>query len=362
VGGRRYATAPLSEPVFSGGSLSLDELRWATDRLHAVRRAGPRPLAPALSFWAAPDPFEHPDPVGAWTVLAAATTAPPDFPLLVTDGRRLGDDPDWRPLLTGLRRAGLRHVWLTFAGWEATHDALCGRPGAFAAAVRAMQRARDAGLGVGANLLVSTRSAGQLADLTRLVYRFRADPARPQGVSVLVPSWTAVAPAYEPLRPAPEDLAGLPPADLAPLWADPEFWADPGATTEGALTRALLAAGPAGAAADAGARGGDGDAPPGTGGRSLSLLVTAGMDVLVGLPYAPPLQRLANLRHDSPERVHAALAALDAAWPPAPPPDAALAARYGDPASRKVYPSLAGLRRKWIHAWRTEQRLPWLAA
>jgi hypothetical protein len=91
------------------------------------------------------------------------------------------------------------------------------------------------------------------------------------------------------------------------------------------------------------------------------MLVSAAMDVLVGQPYAPPLHRVANLREDPPERVYAALAALDAAWPPAPPPDAVLAARFGDPESRCVYPSLDGLRRKWVQAWRVAEGVPWLA-
>lgn len=352
VGGRRYATDPLAEPTFSGVGVSLEDLRWATARLHAVRLSGPRPLAGELSFWAAPDPFEHPQPAAVWALLREAETAPPEFALIATDGWRLGNDSEWRPLLEGLRRAGLGHVWLTFTGLEATHDALCGRPGAFAAAVRALERARDAGLGVGANLLVSTRSTSELAELTRLVYSFRADPAGLRGVAVYVPQWSAVSPAYEQLRPEPEALAGLPPPDLAPYWRHEDFWADPTAFTEAALTRAVLdrpeggAGGVAGAAANV--------AP-----QALGLLLTAGMDVLVGQPYAPPMLRVANLREDPPQRVYEALATLGR--PPPPPPDAELAARYGDLQSQKVYPGPAGLRRKWIHAWRAEQGVPWLA-
>ncbi len=42
--------------------------------------------------------------------------------------------------------------------------------------------------------------------------------------------------------------------------------------------------------------------------------------------------------------------------------DAELAARYGDPTSEKVFTHFAGLRRKWLAAWRAEHRLPWLAS
>ena len=68
-GGRHYATEPLSDPAFSGGVPTVEELRWAVERLRAARLAGPRPLAERLSFWAAPDPFEHPDPVAVWSAL-----------------------------------------------------------------------------------------------------------------------------------------------------------------------------------------------------------------------------------------------------------------------------------------------------
>ncbi|HEX2037065.1 MAG TPA: sigma factor-like helix-turn-helix DNA-binding protein [Chloroflexota bacterium] len=354
VGGRRYATDPLSEPVFSGEGLSLEELRWATERLHAVRLAGPRPLAGTISFWAAPDPFEHSQPAAVWSWLREAETAPPEFELIPTDGWRLGTDPHWRTVLEDLQRAGLRHVWLTFAGLEATHDDLAGRPGAFAAAVRSLERARDVGLSKGANLIISTRSTGELAELTRLVYSFREAPAGPRGVSVYVPHWYAISPAYEALRPQPEDLAGLPPADLAHYWRQEAFWVDLEAHTEAALTRAAVAGGPGAGRRPAGTAAGG--AEERTEARSLSLLVTARMELLVGQPYMPPMQRVANLRRDTPEQVYERLAALES--PPAVPSDAELAERYGDLASRKVYMSLDGLRPKWVHAWRLEQGQP----
>ncbi|MGH2351804.1 MAG: RNA polymerase sigma factor, partial [Chloroflexota bacterium] len=59
VGGRRWPTSPMSPPALSGEMPSLDDLRLAVERLHAVRLAGDRPLTDRLTLWPALDPFEH---------------------------------------------------------------------------------------------------------------------------------------------------------------------------------------------------------------------------------------------------------------------------------------------------------------
>ena len=78
----------------------------------------------------------------------------------------------------------------------------------------------------------------------------------------------------------------------------------------------------------------------------------ANLDVHAGEWWGHLRRAVANLRMDSPETVYRKLASVDV--PPAPPPDAELARRYGDPDSRKVHTRPDSLRRKWLHAWMAE--------
>ena len=352
VGGERYAIDPLSEPVFpTGPGLSLDDLRLAVDRLRATYLAGDQPLASRLGMWPAPDPFEHADPAAVWSLLRAAEIGEEAFQateesrLVPSDGWRLGTNPDWRHVLEEVQRAGLRHVWFTLLGLEDTHDALCGRPGAFAAAFSALERCAAVGLDTGVNIVVSTRNTHEIG---RLAARVRARRAQ-QFVPTYIAGWAPASARYEAIRPEPKDLAGLPPAGHDVNWGYAWFWADPASFTEGALTRAALNSLASTAAEPQDARHV----------RELPLLVDANLDVFAGSPAAPLLTLVANLRRDTAEEVSAKLVALE--WPPRPPSDTELAARYGDPDSRKVHPDVISVRRKWIAAWRAEQRLTWLA-
>jgi RNA polymerase sigma-70 factor (ECF subfamily) len=342
-GGRQWVTEPMSEPAFSGAAPTVEELRWAVERLRAARLAGPRPLAGRVTFWAAPDPFEHPDPVAVWSLMREATVGPPEFELIATDGWRLGTDPAGRALLEGLKGVGLRHIWLTFAGLERTHDALRGRTGAFAAAVRSLELAADVRVSPGANVIVSTRSVAEVGAVVDLVYSYRTNPESPRGVSVYVPWWSPFSPRYERLRPKPEHLAAVPPDGSGRL-RPAEFWSDPESFTEGALTRQAIESDSADASDASESRESAGAALPGRG-----FLVNPRMDVLVRVADGPEVRRVANLREQSPERLYDTFASLAPA--PVPPSDAELARRFGNRRSRALYRELAGLRRKWVHRW-----------
>jgi hypothetical protein len=354
VGGRRFPVDPLSAPAFPAGEgLSLDDLQFAIERLHAVRLAGDPPLAAGLGLWAAPDPFEHARPAAVWSLLRQAEVGQEAFHateesrLIPTDGWRLGRDPDWRRVLEALQQAGVRHVWFTLLGLEPTHDALCNRPGAFGAIVSALERCAAVELATGVNIVVSTRNAreiGVLAERSRALGAERFVPSYVQG-------WTPLGAAYERIRPEPADLVALPPAGLDVTWGYREFWADPAAFTEGALTRAAMRAAPASTSQQPSEDQEE---------RVLPLFVGANLDVLVGSLVAPPVQRVANLRHDTPEAVYRTLLGL--AWPPRPPSDAELAERYGAAGRRQVHMGRFSVRRKWLAAWRAEHRLPWLAS
>jgi hypothetical protein len=135
-----------------------------------------------------------------------------------------------------VKRAGLRHVWFTVLGLEGTHDALCGRSGAFAAIMSALQRCSVVGLETGVNIVVSTRNTRQIGELGQRVRALGAE----QFVPTYVACWSPSSTEYEAIRPESQDLAGLPPAHLDVNWAYASFRAEPEAFTEGLLTRAAL--------------------------------------------------------------------------------------------------------------------------
>ena len=89
----------------------------------------------------------------------------------------------------------------------------------------------------------------------------------------------------------------------------------------------------------------------------LPLFVDANLDLFVGSLVSPPVQHIANLRDEPPENVHRALAALN--WA-APPSDMDLAQQYGDPDAEQVHMGRMSVRRKWLAAWRADERLAWL--
>ena len=351
VGGQRWPTAPMFDPVFQGDGLSLDGVHFAIQQLHAARVAGERPLANRLELWPLPELFDHPQPVEVWSFLRSAEIGNEAFQnteeghLVPTDGWRLGSDPESPELLANFRKADLRHVWFTFAGLEKTHDELCQRPGAFAAIVTAMKRCREAGIETGANIIVSTRNTGEVRELAGLIRSLGAE----RFVPTYVCGWSRQWPAYEDIRPEPDDLVGLPPEGLDVNWGYRDFWGSPDTFTEGALTRSA-----AGASAPA-------RPLPEEKKRTLCIWVAPNLDVLI--QSAPQqenaaTQQLANLRKNSPAHVHETLRSIP--WPPDPPSDAELARRYGDTASQKVYMSPRPLRWKWLEAWRAENGIPWL--
>jgi RNA polymerase sigma-70 factor (ECF subfamily) len=353
VGGQRWPTAPTLEPEFSGEGLRLADLQFAIEQLHAARVAWDRALANRLELWPLPELLDHPQPVEVWSFLRSAELGNDAFQnteeghLVPTDGWRLGTDPQAPQLLADFRKAGLRHVWFTFAALEKTHDELCERPGAFAAIVNAMKRCRDAGIETGANIMVSTRNTGQVKDLALLIRSLGAERFIPTYAAGRVRQW----PAYEDIRPEPEDLVGLPPQGLDVNWGYQEFWANLEAFTEGALTRAAVEAGRGTAACRLSEQKK----------RGLWIWVAPNLDMLMrsaSSQETAPTPRLANLRDDSPAHVHETLRNIQ--WPPDPPSDAELARRYGDTESRKVYMSLGHLRRNWLEAWRAENNIPWL--
>jgi len=350
VGGTRWGTQPLFGALFSGEWLSLADLEVVVEKLHGARVVGERPLANKLEFWPLFELFYHPDPVQVWSFLRSAEIGTREFQdseegrLEITDGWQLGRNDSAPALLANFKQAGLRHVWFTFAGFRETHDELCQRPGAFDAVVEAMRRCRDAGIETGANVIVSTRSAGEVRPLAELILSLGAERFIPTYVMVWDKAW----PQFEPIRPRPEELGGLPPAGMDVSWGYREFWADPAAFTEEALTRKAIEGG---SERDARA-----DKPTG---RSLPLWVASNLDLTVkdhhGSGSSEPV---ANLREVTPEDLYRTL--VEVCWPPDPPPDAVLAKQYGNQEGRKVHMGWSWIRRKWLECWQAEHGIPWV--
>jgi RNA polymerase sigma factor (sigma-70 family) len=349
VGGTKWGTVPIFRPLFSGEQLSLDDVRFAVQQLHAARVAGDRLLAPKLELWPLLELFYHPAAVAIYSFLLSAEVGNEEFRktgeghLEITDGWVLGTDPHAPKVLAGFKQAGLRHIWFTFAGLEQTHDHLCRRAGAFQAMVTAMARCREAGIETGAGIIVSTGNAGEIAELAGVIRSLGAE----QFIPTYVSGWSPDLIEYEDIRPEPEDLAGLPPGGMDVNWGYQDFWADVPGHTEAALTRAAISqkAQPAPSAEIKH--------------RTLDLWVAPNLDLFYSEHGRPPRTKLANLRADSPEQVYQRL--RDIAWPPPGPLDGELAERYGDVASRKLHMGLGWLRCKWLAAWQEENQITWLA-
>ena len=350
VGGTHWGTQPLFGPLFSGEWLSLADLEVAVAKMHAARVVGERLLANKLEFWPLLELFYHQEPAEVWSFLRSAELGTQAFQdteegrLVITDGWQLGRSDDAPKLLADFKQAGLRHVWFTFAGLRETHDELCQRPGAFDAIVEAMRRCREVGIETGANIIVSTRSVQQVRPLAELILSLGAERFIPTYVMVWDKAW----PQFEGIRPAPEELDGLPPSGMDVNWGYRDFWADPAAFTEAVLTRRAIEG-----ASERDTRGGK------PAGRSLPLWVASNLDLMIkdhhGSGSSEPV---ANLREVTSEDLYRTL--VEVSWPPDPPPDAVLAKQFGDQNGGEVHMGWSWIRRKWIECWQAEHGVPWV--
>ena len=350
VGGPRWATQPMFEPLFSEERLSWDQVKFAVERLRAALVAGDRPLAGKVELWPALELFYHEKPVEVWSFLRSAEIGNEAFQdseegrLVITDGWQLARDSDAPELLADFREARLRHVWFTFAGLRETHDELCQRPGAFDAIVTAMERCREAGIETGANLIVTTRNTGEIGELATLVRSLGAERFVPTYVLVWSKQWAE----YEELRPRPEDLADLPPEGLDVNWGYRDFWADPKSHTEGALSRTALAD----------TRRQDTDRQS-DGELAVPLWVTPKLEVKAfSIHDDGPGMVLCNLREDPPDLVYKRI--IEVPPPPRLPSDRELAERYANTERQQVHMGMSWVKAKWLEAWRAENDIPWL--
>jgi hypothetical protein len=85
---------------------------------------------------------------------------------ILTPGTPLASRPDWEEIIAAARQCGAHALWVAFHGYGAEHDRQLNRPGAFEETCLAVRRARECGLGVGANVFLTKPG---LRDFDRLV-------------------------------------------------------------------------------------------------------------------------------------------------------------------------------------------------
>jgi hypothetical protein len=187
-------------------AMPLADVAWLLGDLHEFA------AAEGLAFSAYPmhEVAAHPQAGEVLRRFAAHGAAA--FEPLSTTGVPLATRDDWRDVLAAAREVGTRTVWLAFHGAGEEHDRQVSRAGAYRERLVAAERARAAGLRVGANVFVTTANLGQLGALA-------ADLA---GAGVEETSWeparfhpTArsrraerLRPTLEALRPAAAAIAG----------------------------------------------------------------------------------------------------------------------------------------------------------
>jgi len=135
--GRNYRPMPIEDAAFFLDELSRfcgeRGLGYATYPMHEVTA---HPDAPDMIRLFAPHLGEAYDPI-------------------LTPGTPLASRQDWAEIVAAAKQCGARALWVAFHGYGAEHDRQLNRPGAFEETCLAVQRARECGLGTGANVFVT---------------------------------------------------------------------------------------------------------------------------------------------------------------------------------------------------------------
>ena len=135
--GRGYRPMPVGDAAFALGELSgfcaERGLDYAAYPMHEVTA---HPDAPQMIRLFAPHLGQGYDPI-------------------LTPGTPLASRPDWEQVIAAARECGAHALWVAFHGYGAEHDRQLNRPGAFEETCLAVRRARELGLGAGANVFLT---------------------------------------------------------------------------------------------------------------------------------------------------------------------------------------------------------------
>lgn len=266
---------------------------------------------------------------------------PPYDPIL-TPGTPLASRPDWEDVLAAATQCGAQALWVAFHGFGAEHDRQLNRPGAFAETCLALRRARESGLGTGANVFLTKPG---LRDVERLLETLRELDLGKVYVGPAAYTPTARGRRYEALRPELEHLVPLAEQVLELPLIDRDQWLDLAALTEAAWTRRALA----------GER-----LPTGSAGqRTHRLVCRRNLDLHTGTSRAYRT-RHGNLRRERADAVleraldHGPVSEEEIYFGDVRASPRTLADRYGDWEGAKLYFEPVSLRYRWLDQARNE--------
>ena len=214
--GRNYRPMPIEDAALFLGELSSfcseRGLGYATYPMHEVTA---HPDAPDMIRLFAPHLGEAYDPI-------------------LTPGTPLASRQDWAEIVTAAKQCGAHALWVAFHGYGAEHDRQLNRPGAFAETCLAVRRARECGLGTGANVFL-TKPA--LRDFDRLLSVLLDLGLDSPNITVAGYTPSARGRRYEALRPELGDLLPIAPRVLDESLLGREEWSSLESHTEAAWVR-----------------------------------------------------------------------------------------------------------------------------
>jgi hypothetical protein len=284
----------------------------------------------------------HPD-APAMIRLFASHLGGGGYDPVLTPGTPLASRQDWAQILAAARQCGAHALWVAFHGYGAEHDRQLNRPGAFEETCLAVRRARECGLGAGANVFLTKPG---LRDFGRLLSALRDLGLAQMAFTVAGYTPTARGRRYQALRPELADLLPVAPRVLQqiphdrPAWTSlRQAWTSLHAYTEAAWVRR--------------ARDGSWPETPGRDGPHYRLICRPDLDLHTGTAGLYR-RRHGNMRRDGAQAVlERALAdgptSPEQLYFPGPaPPTGELATLAGDPASTAIYFDATDVRYLWL--------------
>ena len=221
--GRGYRPMPIRDAAFFldelSGFCAERGLDYTTYPMHEVTA---HPAAPDMIRLFAPHLGQGYDPI-------------------LTPGTPLASREDWAEIIAAARECGAHALWVAFHGYGAEHDRQLNRPGAFEETCLAVRRARECGIGSGANVFLTKPG---LPDFDRLLSVLQDLGIQTAAFTVAGYTPTVRGRRYQALRPDLGDLLPISqqvlketPHDREALSSLREAWSSLKAYTEAAWAR-----------------------------------------------------------------------------------------------------------------------------
>jgi hypothetical protein len=217
--GRGYRPMPLEDAAFVLDELSGFCAEYGLDYFtYPMHEVTAHPAAPDMIRLFAPHLGQGYDPI-------------------LTPGTPLASRPDWEEIVAAAKQCGAHALWVAFHGYGAEHDRQLNRLGAFEETCLSVRRARQFGLGAGANVFLTKPG---LRDFDRLLSVLRDLRLGHMAFTVASYSPTARGRRYEALRPELGDLLPIARRIVDESRLGHEVWSDPASYTEAAWVRRAL--------------------------------------------------------------------------------------------------------------------------